>query len=101
MRALFIVAGLFFAVSGAFVAYFAASDPGQEYDLKFVLPVDVRQMPKPVVQPVVTFGAGEMPGQNGAVEGRAEAGELPALPDRPPVEFGDRPSAASESRAQQ
>ena len=51
MKALLIVAGLFFSIFGAVIAYFAASDPGHEYDLKFVLPIDARQMPKPVAPP--------------------------------------------------
>ena len=60
MKALLIVAGLFFSIFGAVIAYFAASDPGQEYELKFVLPIDVRQMPKPVAPPSVqSWSAGQ------------------------------------------
>ena len=60
MKALLIVAGLFFSIFGAVIAYFAASDPGQEYELKFVLPIDARQMPKPVAPPSVqSWSAGE------------------------------------------
>ena len=98
MKSLLIVAGLFFLIFGAVIAYFAASDPGHEYDLKFVLPIDTRQMPKPVAPPAVqSWSAGEeasapMP------DGRAEAGKMPAIPDRPPVEFGERLGAASETQ---
>ena len=52
MKTLLIVAGLFFSIFGAVIAYYAASDPGHEYDMKFVLPIDARQMPAapPAVQ---------------------------------------------------
>jgi len=97
MKALLIVAGLFFSIFGAVVAYFAASDPGHEYDLKFVLPIDTRQMPKPVALPAVqSWGAGE--DSPAASDGRAEAGKTQAMPDRPPVEFGERAGAASEAQ---
>jgi hypothetical protein len=97
VKALLIVAGLFFSIFGAVIAYFAASDPGQEYELKFVLPIDVRQMPKPVAPPPVqSWSAGEE--ESAATDGRAEAGKALAMPDRPPVEFGERSGAASESR---
>ncbi len=95
MKALLIVAGLFFSIFGAVIAYFAASDPGNEYDLKFVLPVDARQMPKPMALPSVQGAAEE---QAPAPDGRAEAGKAPSLPERPPVEFGDRPGTASEAQ---
>ena len=98
VKALLIVAGLFFSIFGAVIAYFAASDPGQEYELKFVLPIDVRQMPKPVSPPSVqSWSAGEEESA-AAPDGRAEAGKAPAMPDRPPVEFGERSGAASESQ---
>ncbi len=96
MRALLIVAGLFFSVFGAVIAYFAASDPGHEYDLKFVLPIDVRQMPKPVTPPSFqSWSTGEEESAP-ATDGRAEAGRTPAMQDRPPVDFGERSGAASE-----
>ncbi len=96
MKALLIVAGLFFSIFGAVIAYFASSDPGHEYDLKFVLPVDARQMPRPIAPPSVqswTSGEEIVP----APDGRAEAGKTPPIPDRAPVEFGERPGAASEA----
>jgi len=99
MKALLIVAGLFFSIFGGVVAYFATSDPGHEYDLKFVLPIDARQMPKPVAPPPVqSWTAGD---DSAAVpDGRAEAGKAPAMPERPPVAFGERPGAASEAQVQ-
>jgi hypothetical protein len=95
MKALLIVAGLFFAIFGGIFGYYAASDPGHEYDLKLALPIDARQMPNPVAPPSIqswTAGAEETP----PPEGRAEAGQTPDLPQRSPVEF-DGPGAASES----
>jgi hypothetical protein len=97
MRALVIVAGLFFSVFGVTVAYFAVSDPGHEYDLKFVLPIDTRQMPVPIAPPSVQSWKSETE-TTPAPDGRAETGNTPPLPDRPPVQFGDRPGAASEAR---
>ncbi len=98
MKTLLIVAGLFFSIFGAVIAYFAASDPGHEYDLKFVLPIDTRQMPKPIASPTVqSWNAGaEEPALT--PDGRAETGKARPMPDRPPVEFGERPGAASEAQ---
>ena len=97
MKALLIVAGLFFSLFGAVIAYFAVSDPGHDYELKYVLPIDTRQMPKPVVPPAVqSWSAGEEDSAR-APDGRAEAGKTPAIPERAPVEFGERPGAASEA----
>jgi hypothetical protein len=95
MKALLIVAGLFFAIVGGGVGYYAASDPGHEYDLKLVLPVDARQMPKPVPLPAIRSWAVSEE-ETAPPEGRAETGKTLPLPQRPPVEF-DGPSAASES----
>ena len=98
MKALLISAGLFFSTAGAVIAYFAASDPGHEYDLKFVLPIDARQMPKPVEPPSIqSWSLGEA--ESGSVsDGRAEAGKALPLPQRPPVQFGEQPGAASEAQ---
>jgi hypothetical protein len=99
MRTLLIVAGLFFSVFGALVAYFATSDPGHEYDLNLVLPVDTRRMPKPVAPPEVVSRTDDG-AMGGPAEGRAEAGLAAApAPARPLVRFGDRPGAASEGDA--
>jgi hypothetical protein len=97
MKTLLIVAGLFFSVCGALVIYFATSDPGHEYDLKLVLPIDARQMPRPVSPPAVVSRTSEAQASGGPVAGRAEAGNAPPIPERPPVQFGDRPGAASEA----
>ena len=97
MKTLLIVAGLFFSIFGAVIAYFAASDPGQEYDLKFVLPIDARHMPKSVAPPSVQSWSSAQEESPPAPDGRAEAGKMPAMPDRPPVEF-DGAGAASESQ---
>ncbi len=97
MRTLLIVAGLFFSICGAFIAYFATSDPGHEYDLKLVLPIDTRQMPRLAETPQVMSRNGETDTSTvAAVDGRAEAGSPLPLPDRPRVQFEDRPGAASE-----
>jgi hypothetical protein len=98
MKSLLIVAGLFFSIFGAVIAFFAASDPGHEYDLKFVLPIDARQMPKPVAPPAVQSWITGEEGPAPTPEGRAEAGKTPPMPDRAPVEFGERPGAASEAQ---
>jgi len=91
MKALLIIAGLFFSAAGAVIAYFAASDPGHEYDLKFVLPIDTRQMPKPVEPPSIqSWSMGEA--ESGSVsDGRAEAGKALALPERPPLASSPAP----------
>ncbi len=96
MKALLIVAGLFFSIFGAVIAYYAASDPGHEYDMKFVLPIDASQMP--AVPPAVQSSTAEDEKSPSAPGGRAEAGKTVAVPDRPPVEFGERPGAASEAQ---
>jgi hypothetical protein len=96
MRSLVVVAGLFFMLCGAFIMYFAASDPGREFDLKFVLPIDARQMPKPVAPPAVVSRSGESE-PSAPIEGRAEAGSSLSMPDRPLIQFGDRPGSASEA----
>jgi hypothetical protein len=95
MKALLIVAGLFFAVFGGVFGYYAASDPGHEYDLKLVLPVDARLMPKPVEPPSIRSWAATEE-ETAPPEGRAEGNKTIAIPQRPPVEF-DGPGAASES----
>jgi hypothetical protein len=96
MKALLIIAGLFFALFGGVFAYYAVSDPSHEYDLKFVMPIDARQMPKPIAPPAIqSWTTGEA--ETAPAEGRVEAGAAPALPDRPPVQFGVAPGAASES----
>jgi hypothetical protein len=95
MRTLLIVAGLFFSLCGALGLYLAAADPGREFDLKFVLPVDARQMPKPAAPPAVVSRPAE--GERPALaDGRAQEGVAPQPPDRPLFSFGDRPGAASE-----
>jgi len=102
VRTLLVVAGLFFSVCAASLLYFATSGPGHEYDLKFVLPIDARQMPQAASPPAVVSHADEAePNDTAAPEGRAEAGNAPAIPDRAPVQFGDRPGAASEARTAQ
>jgi hypothetical protein len=98
MKTLLIVTGLFFSIFGAVIAFFAASDPGQEYDLKFVLPIDASQMPRPAVPPNVQSWTSGQEEKAPPSDGRVESGAMPALPDRPPVEFGGRPDAASESQ---
>jgi hypothetical protein len=98
MKALLIVAGLFFSIFGAVIAYFAVSDPGHEYDLNFVLPIDTRQMPQPVAPPNVQSWSAGAEETVPTPDGRAEAGKAPSIPDRAPVEFGVRPGAASEAQ---
>jgi hypothetical protein len=98
MRMLLIAAGLFFSIFGGVVAYFAAFGDQHEYDLKLVLPVDTRQMPKPAAPPEIVS---QEPGASGAVtDGRAESAPLPPAPGRPPVQFGNRSGAASEAARQ-
>ncbi len=97
MKSLLIVAGLFFSIFGVVIAFFAASDPGHEYDLKFVMPIDTRQMPKPIVPPAVKSWNASEEELARASDGRAETGKTQVIPDRAPVEFGERPGAASES----
>ncbi|HZV21394.1 MAG TPA: hypothetical protein VE986_07610 [Hyphomicrobiales bacterium] len=98
MRTLLIVAGLFFSLCAAFIIYFAASDSGHEYDLNLVLPIDTRQMPKAVAPPPVISHEADTSFTSAVPSGRAEAGPLTRIPERPPVQFGERPGAASEGR---
>jgi len=101
MRALLIAAGLFFSICGALLIYLAASGAGHEYDLKLVLPIDARQMPTPVAPPEVVSQAADAEPSNVAKDGRAEAGQLPAMPDRPLVRFEARSGSASEAPLQE
>ncbi len=98
MRALLITAGFFFSICAALIVYFAVSDPGQEYDLKLVLPIDTRQMPKPAAPPAVVSHDMNAASDEHAADGRAEANAQPPFPARPPVFLGDRPNTASEAK---
>ena len=53
MRALLIAAGLFFSVCGGASDLLCVSGSGHEYDLKLVLPIDTRKMPKPGATPEI------------------------------------------------
>ena len=98
MRALLIAAGLFFSIFGGVILYFAVSGDQPDYDLKLVLPIDTRQMPKAPPQPeIISQDAGA---SAAVTDGRAESDPLPPAPDRPPVQFGNRSGAASEAAGQ-
>jgi hypothetical protein len=98
MRMLLIAAGLFFSIFGGVIAYFAVFGDQHEYDLKLVLPIDTRQMPKPAAPPeIVSQEAGA---SDAVTDGRAESGPLPQAPDRPLVQLGNRSGAASEAARQ-
>lgn len=102
MKALLIVAGLFFSICGGLVAYFATSDPGHEYDLKLVLPIDSRQMPKPALPPaVVPTVKGTESAEQPVTENRAEAGSQAGLTASPPFQFEDRQGIPGQPRAQE
>ena len=97
MKVLLIIAGLFFTLFAAVVGFYAASDPGRDYELKYVLPIDTTAMPKLAQPPALqswTTGQEDSPP---VADGRAESGKAFALPERPPVDFGERPGAASEA----
>lgn len=80
MRALIIAAGLFFTAFAALIIYAGASGPGHEYDLKYVLQIDARKMPKAIQLPeVAPMAQGETPGQVDNGGGRAEAAVQPDL----------------------
>lgn len=98
MKTLLIVAGLFFVIVGGVIGYFAASGPGHEYDLKYVLPIDAHQMPKFQAAPAVQSWSASEEDAVSVQDGRAEAGKAPPLPDRPPVTFDERPGTASEGQ---
>jgi hypothetical protein len=98
MRALLIVAGLFFSIFGGVIVYFAAFGDSHQYDLKFVLPIDTRQMPKPAPLPGIMSQEERVPGA--VTDGRAESSPLPPAPERPLVQFGNRSGAASEAAGQ-
>ncbi|MGO9546186.1 MAG: hypothetical protein ACLPPF_15505 [Rhodomicrobium sp.] len=102
MRALLIAAGLFFSVCGGLLIYAAVSGSGNEYDLKLVLPIDTRQMPKPATAPEVASQAVDTEAPAPVTDGRAEAGIASAvMPNRPPVQFEKGPGAASEASPQE
>jgi len=98
MKTLLVAAGLFFFLFGGIVLYFAAFGDQHEYDLKLVLPIDTRQMPKPAGQPEIVSLQAAAPGA--VTDGRADSSPLPPAPDRPPVQFGNRTGAASEAARQ-
>jgi hypothetical protein len=102
MKALFIISGLFFSICGALVIYFATSNPGHEYDLKFVLPIDARQMPNPGAS---SHSSAEIQGADpagpGPVGGRAETQTDVPVPERPPFQFDEKAGAPSQARAQE
>ena len=99
MKALLIAAGLFFSIFASGLAYFALTATGHEYDLKFVLPIDTRKMPKPGPLPEIVS---QIPDElaNPIVDGRAAAG-TPPRPLGAPVHFPDRDGVASEAPSRQ
>ncbi|MFT4077756.1 hypothetical protein [Rhodomicrobium lacus] len=96
MRTLLIVAGLFFTLFGGAITWFALSDPGHEYDISLVIPIDTRHMPRQVNMPKVEAATSEA-GDTAPADGRAEAGSAPVLPERPPVQLNYSSGAASEA----
>ena len=102
MRSLLIIAGVFLTACAGLAIYFANSDPGHEYDLKLVLPIDTRQMPKAVVPPPVTPTVKSVePSAKPLTENRAEAEPKSSLTTSPPFEFEDRQGLPSQPRAQE
>jgi hypothetical protein len=99
MRTLLIAAAVFTLLFGGMLIFFGASDSQHEYDLKFVLPIDTRQMPKPVAPPSVQSQAEDE--AKTVTDGRALAGDFPRFPERAPVQFAGQPNAASEAPAPQ
>ncbi|ADP72456.1 protein translocase subunit SecG [Rhodomicrobium vannielii ATCC 17100] len=97
MKTLLIVAGLFFTLFGGAIAWFASSDPGHEYDLSLVIPIDTRHMPRAVNLPKVESTSSAEVDSPPAVDGRAEAGNAPVFPERPPVQLNYATGAASEA----
>jgi hypothetical protein len=95
VKALLITAGLFFSVYAGGLAYFAFTGTGHEYDLKFILPIDTRKIPKigPIPQ-IVSHEPDES--ANPIIDGHAEAG-IPPRPAGAPVRFPDRDGVASEA----
>ncbi len=98
MRTLFVTVALFFSIFAGVIVYFALSDEGQEYDFKFVLPIDTRQMPKAIEPPQVVAQTGS-PIAYAVTDGRATEGTAPDVSGRPLISFGNRPGAASEARS--
>jgi len=99
MRLLLTCVGLFIFLSAGFIVYVATSNEGSEYDLKLVLPIDTRQMPKLAPIPEVASQGIPPGGEKVPTEARAEAGSPPRLPYRAPVRFDASPGSASEARA--
>jgi hypothetical protein len=102
MKALLIVSGVFVSICGALVIYFATSSPGHEYDLKFVLPIDTRQMPK--LDPASRASAeiqGAEPAGSAPVGGQAEAPADIPMPGSGPFKFEEKADSPSEARAQE
>lgn len=99
MRALVIAAVLFFTVFGGGLIYFAMSGTGHEYELKLVLPIDTRKMPKLGPLPEIVSREPD-DSANPITDGRAQAGNLPPSTSRP-VRFPDRDGTASEAPARE
>jgi hypothetical protein len=99
MKALLIAAGLFFSIFAGGLTFFALSGTGHEYDLKFVLPIDTRKMPKTGAPPEIVS---QIPDDsaNPIIDGRAEGGIAPKRA-RAPVRFPDREGVASEAPSRQ
>jgi hypothetical protein len=89
---------LFFSIFGGTILFFAIFGESHEYDLKLVLPIDTRQMPKPLAAPEVL--SREIDAGSAIPEGRAESKPLLTTPARAPVQFGNRLGAASEASGQ-
>ncbi len=97
MRALLFVAITFFILIGGCATYFRLSGPGHEYDLKYVLPIDTRNMPRPAILPTIASASNDAP--DNAADGRAIA-EQTNSPVRPPFRFNEA-RGSSELRAQE
>jgi len=101
MKALTIAAGLFFSIFGGLLVYFAVSGAGDEYDLKFVLPIDARRMPAAAEPPEVASKPEDADASSAVTQGRAGAASAVQVPERPPVQLGGRIGAASEAPPQE
>lgn len=108
MRTLIVTVILFFALIGGGALYLSVSDAGHEYDMKFVLPVDMTKMPQAAPPPqvagqaeaeappitagrvetpphlrspeaIVVTGAFPLQGQSAVADERSEDAEEPAV----------------------
>jgi hypothetical protein len=90
MKTLLVTATLFFLAVGGACAYFALSGPGHEYDLKYVIAIDPREMPQgTAVRAELPQVKGEGDPSQSQGEMRAEAADPKDVPGLDMIDLGN------------